>query len=443
VVLNQQNHFLWLTVGIAATAGLLLGFGTGNIAGALIFIQHSFHTSTFENEFIVSSTVIGAFVGAIFSGTTVERYGRRYMLLFSSVLFIGGTIAGALSHNVTELILSRGLLGLAIGISSYTAPLYISEIASAQHRGQFVLLNGVAITSGQTLAFLFDYWLCTGEHWRWMIVTGVVPAVIFLIGMFFLPESPRWLIKNNKMQQAVGILKQLRGHGVEKEVAEIQAALQQTKVSLLSMLFSKKLRTPLVIGVMLAILQQFFGINTIMYYGPFIFKEIGIHSNADQIFATFLMGLVNMVMTILTGIYVDRWGRRILLMWGSLLSGFSLLVLVLLFRYPTVLHSSLFLIVMMLYIVGYCISVGSLFWLIISEIFPLQVRGIAMSFVTSINWLASFIISLSFLSMLDYLGNQITFLCYAVVCFISFIFSFYVVPETKGMSLEDVERYWS
>ena len=442
MALNQQNYFLWLTVTIAATAGLLFGFDTGNIAGALIFIQHSFHTSTFENELIVSITVLGAFVGAIFSGTKVERYGRRYMLLCSAVLFITGTIAAAVSHNVTELIISRGILGLAIGISSYTAPLYISEIAPAQYRGRFVLLNGVAITLGETLAFLFDYWLSTGEHWRWMIAIGVVPAVVLLIGMFFMPESPRWLIKKNKVQQAVSILKRLNGQVVKDEIAEIQAVLQQTKVSMLSMLHSKKLRKPLVIGVVLGILQQFFGINTIMYYGPFIFKEVGIHSASDQIFATFLMGLINMVMTILTGMYVDRLGRRALLMWGSLLSGVSLLVLVLLFRYPTYGQSSIFLIVMMFYIIGYCISVGSLFWLIISEIFPMDVRSIAMSFVTSIQWLANFIVSLSFLSMLDHLGNQITFLCYAAVCFISFIFAFYIVPETKGMSLERLESYW-
>jgi len=233
----------------------------------------------------------------------------------------------------------------------------------------------------------------------------------------------------------------LRGHAVKDEIAEIQAVLRQTKVSMLSMLLSKKWRKPLIIGVTLGILQQFFGINTIMYYGPFIFKKIGIHTASNQIFATFLMGVVNMVMTIFTGMYVDRWGRRTLLMWGSLLSGFSLLALVFLFHYPTEGKSSIFLIVMMFYIIGYCISVGSLFWLIISEIFPLHVRGIAMSFVTSIQWLANFIVCLSFLSMLDFLGNQITFLCYAVVCFISFVFAFYVVPETKGMSLEGVEKY--
>ncbi len=440
---NNQNYFLWRTATIAATAGLLFGFDTGNIAGALIFIQHSFHTSTFENELIVSVTVLGAFLGAIVSGTKVERYGRRHMLLCSAVLFVIGAIAGAISNNVAELIVARVILGLAIGISSYTAPLYISEIAPAQHRGRLVLLNGVAITAGEVLAFLFDYWLSTGEHWRWMIVIGVVPAVILLIGMFFMPESPRWLMMKNKDQQAAGILKQLRGYAINNEIAEIKAVLQQPKVSMLSMLRSQKWRMPLMIGVALGILQQFFGINTVMYYGPFIFKEIGIDSASGQIFATFLMGLVNMAMAIFMVLYVDRWGRRTLLMFGSLLSGFSLLCMVLLFHYPTNGQTSIFLIVMMLYIIGYCISVGSLFWLIIAEIFPLHIRGVAMSFATSIQWLANFIVSLSFLSMLDYLGSQITFLCFAGVCFISFVFSFYFVPETKKMTLEEIESYWT
>jgi len=440
---NQQNYFLWATVTIAATAGLLFGFDTGNIAGALIFIQDSFHTSTFENELIVSSTVLGAFLGAIISGTKVEYYGRRYMLLCSALLFMVGAIAGALSSNVIELIVARVILGFAIGISSYTAPLYISEIAPAQHRGRLVLLNGVAITAGEALAFLSDYWLSAGEHWRWMIAIGVVPAIILLIGMFFMPESPRWLMMKNKSQQAIGILKRLHSPAIECEIAEIKAVLQQPKISMLSMLRSQKWRIPLMIGVTLGILQQFFGINTVMYYGPFIFKEVGIDSASGQIFATFLMGLVNMVVTIFMVMYVDRWGRKTLLMCGSLLSGVSLLCLVLLFHYPAPGQTSIFLIVMMLYITGYCISVGSLFWLIISEIFPQHVRGIAMSFATSIQWLANFIVSLSFLSMLDHLGSEITFLCYAGVCFISFIFSFYFVPETKKMTLEEIESSWT
>ncbi len=442
---NQQNYFLWPTVTIAATAGLLFGFDTGNIAGALIFIQHSFHTSTFENELIVSVTVLGAFVGAIVSGTKVEYYGRKYMLLCSAILFLMGATAGAVSSNVFELIVARIILGFAIGISSYTAPLYISEIAPAQHRGRLVLLNGVAITAGEALAFLCDYWLSAGEHWRWMIAIGVVPAVILLIGMYFMPESPRWLMMKNKEQQAVGILKQLRGYEIEigNEIAEIKAILKQPKVSMLSMLRSQKWRMPLMIGVVLGILQQFFGINTIMYYGPFVFNELGIDNASGQIFATFLMGLVNMVMTIIMVIYVDRWGRRTLLMGGSLLSGVSLLCLVLLLHYPTNGQTSIFLVVMMFYIIGYCISVGSLFWLIIAEIFPQRVRGVAMSFATSIQWLANFIVSLSFLSMLDSLGSQITFLCYAGICFISFIFSFYFIPETRKMTLEEIGRSWT
>jgi len=423
---NQQNYFLWPTVTIAATAGLLFGFDTGNIAGALIFIQHSFHTSTFENEIIVSVTVLGAFVGAIVSGTKVEHYGRRYMLLCSAILFVIGAAAGAVSSSVAELIVARLILGLAIGISSFIAPLYISEIAPAEHRGRLVLLNGVAITAGEALAFLFDYWLSAGEHWRWMIAIGVVPALILLIGMFFMPESPRWLIMKNKDQQAVSILKQLRNFSIMNEITGIKAALQQPKVSMLAMLRSQKWRRPLMIGVVLGILQQFFGINTVMYYGPFVFKEVGIDTASGQIFATFLMGLVNMVMTILMVIYVDRWGRRTLLMLGSLLSGVSLLFMVLLFHYPTHGQTSIFLIAMMLYIIGYCISVGSLFWLIIAEIFPQHVRGIAMSFATSIQWLANFIVSLSFLSMLDHWGgaNHISLLCMCLFYHFCFFFLF-------------------
>jgi len=275
-----------------------------------------------------------------------------------------------------------------------------------------------------------------------MIFLGTVPACILLVGMFFMPPSPRWLVSKNKIQEAIKILKRIRNTSADAEIAEIQDIVQQPRIHLVPFFFSKRWRKPLIIGTVLGILQQFFGINTVMYYGPFIFKAVGFHGASTQILATFLLGIINVVMTIFTGIYVDRWGRRTLLMWGSLISGASLLTVVLLLSFFANQASWMLLLSLVFYIIGYSISVGSLFWLIISEIFPLHVRSTAMSFATAIQWLANFVVSIAFLSVLEFLGASIIFSCFAVVCFISFIFAFTVVPETKGMTLEAIEHSW-
>jgi len=438
------NRFVILCAVLAAMAGLLFGFDTGNIAGALLFIKHDFHTSTLQNSLIVSITVLGAFLGAIFSGKLTQQFGRRTMLIFSAILFIFGACLGALSIDIGFLIIARMILGLAIGISSYTAPLYISEIAPAKNRGALVLLNGIAITSGEAIAFLSDYYLSNYQNWRMMILMGVIPAIILLIGMLKMPDSPRWLLSKAKNTMAIEILRKIRGvQNVTEELKEILSVLSMPKFNYRS-LFVKKLKPALIVGIGLGIFQQFFGINTVMYYGPFIFQHAGFHTTGSQIMATFFMGVVNVIMTIITGLMVDRLGRRKLLIGGSLLAGVSLMVMAGLFNKGIVLawQSDLLLLFMMLYIAGYCISVGSLFWLVISEIFPLHVRGLAMSLATAIQWLANFVVSITFLSMLNQLGSSVTFYCFATVCFLAILFTYRFIPETKGKTLEQIELSW-
>ncbi|MBL4817650.1 MAG: sugar porter family MFS transporter [Deltaproteobacteria bacterium] len=424
---------------ISATAGLLFGFDTGNIAGALIYIEKTFHTSTLQNQVIVSSTVQGAFFGAITSGHFVRHFGCKLMLTLAGLLFMIGAMGGSLAQSVNELIICRALLGVAIGISSFSAPLYISELAPAAHRGRLVLLNGVAITSGEALAFLLDYFLSSGDHWRIMILIGVAPALVLLIGMFFMPESPRWLVSKHRIRDAEKVLTKIREEDILPELQQIISAVNRPKIFFTSFLISKKYRKPIIIAVMLAIFQQFFGINTIMYYGPYLFKYAGFQSDSSQILATFFIGMINLVMTVVTLRYVDSWGRRNFLMTGSLLSAISLLALVLIPDYWMGSVPFLVLGIMSLYIAGYCISVGSLFWLIISEIFPAHFRPMAMSLATAIHWMANFAVSMSFLSMLESMGPQKTFGCYAVICFLSFLFAYFIVPETKGKTLEAIE----
>ena len=436
-----MNKYVLITATIAATAGLLFGFDTGNIAGALIYIQKDLHTSTFQNELIVSITILGAFLSALFSSRLVDYYGRRGILIIAGGLFIIGALSGSIANSITTLVMARFLLGLAIGVSSYAAPLYISEMAPSQSRGQFVLLNGIAITSGEALAYLVDYFFSYNGNWRMMIFAGMIPGLILLMGMIFMPCSPRWLMMSGRSTKAVEVLKKIRGNSpIEAELNEISQVASCPRPTL-KMLFAKKVRPLLIIGIGLGVFQQLFGINTIMYYGPFIFHHAGFQSGSSQILATFGMGLVNVIMTLLTGLVVDRWGRRNLLMLGSTLAGVSLLVVSTLFHQTIQApwQSHLLLFSMMTFIVGYCISVGSLFWLIIAEIYPLQIRSTAMSFATAIQWAANFAVSMTFLTMLTGLGPDWTFGFYASMCFAALIFSYYLVPETKGRTLEEIE----
>ncbi|OGT44591.1 MAG: hypothetical protein A3E82_01650 [Gammaproteobacteria bacterium RIFCSPHIGHO2_12_FULL_38_11] len=439
--LNVKKYFL-LSVIVAASAGFLFGFDTGNIAGALIFITHTFHTSTFQNESIVSITILGAFLSAIASGKAVDYYGRRTLLMFAAFVYMAGALLGAFSESVSELLWARFILGLAIGISAYTAPLYISEISPARFRGFFVLLNGLAITGGEAIAYLLDYHLSFHQDWRNMFFLGVIPAITLAVGTYFTPCSPRWLVMTGKINAAKKVL--ARFYNVFNAAHELQKiqAIDPSGGAFSTLINNSTYRKLLIIGITLGIFQQFFGINAVMYYGPFIFQKAGFHSASSDILLTFYMGLINMLMTIVTGLTVDRFGRRTLLMIGSTLAALSLIILSSLFHVGIhhAWQGTVILVAMITYIVGYCISVGSLFWLIISEIFPLSVRGQAMSIATAIQWLANFVVSLSFLSLLNTVGASITFGMYAVICCISIIFTYCWIPETKQRSLEEIEK---
>jgi len=298
------------------------------------------------------------------------------------------------------------------------------------------------ITSGEAIAFLVDYLLLPTQSWRLMFATGFIPAILLFIGMLMLPASPRWMALKGNFKQAKEILAMIRhSTHIEVEFNEIidHANFQQSNWR---ELFSTLLRPVLIIGIGLGILQQFVGINTVMYYGPTIFKTAGFESESTQLLATFVMGLVNTVMSIVAVIIIDKVGRRRLLVSGLTIAGFSLGMIGFMynshFEHSTQALSILFF--MMLYIAGYSISLGSLFWLIISEIYPLNIRGTAMSFATGVQWAASFIITLTFLSILNGIGPIYTFWTYAGMCIISIIFCYYLVPETRGISLEQIEN---
>ncbi|MDF1760245.1 MAG: sugar porter family MFS transporter [Coxiellaceae bacterium] len=430
---------MYLITFIAAVGGLLFGFDTGIISGALVFLQDSFVLTTFTKEVVVGSVVLGALFGALVSGYVADRYGRRTMLIVASILFLIGTGLSTFATNLPILITGRLLLGVAIGIASYTVPLYISEMAPAHRRGQLVLMSSIAITGGEAIAFMCDYLLAPTASWRWMFALGFAPALLLLLGMMFLPATPRWLLLKGLSAEARDVLGRIRqASHVAEEMRDIQQQLGQ-KTARLRDLFGPKIRGVLIIGLSLGILQQFTGINTVMYYGPFIFKAIGFQTAETQILATFLMGLVNTFMSIVAVCTVDRFGRRQLLMGGMAVAAVSLALVGVLFYSDQMWARWLMVVGLISYIAGYSISLGSMFWLMISEIYPLHLRTRAMSFVTAVQWAANFLVALTFLSVLQSVGPSVTFWLYGLMCLITIVFTYRWVPETKHVSLEQIE----
>lgn len=405
----RQHFVLFLMTAIVSTGGFLFGYDTCIIAGALIFIRESFPLNLFLQSFIVSSVVLGALMGSLSSGRLTQHYGPTRMLFMTSVLFLIATFFSAIAINPVMLISARFLVGVAIGMVSYLSPLLIAEMAPAHLRGRLVLLNGLMIATGQVTAFLVSYFLLTSESWRFMFLTGLVPAFILFLGMFFLPPSPRTQKKTTP-------------------------ASWQT-------LFSKKFQPLLFIGLGLGIFQQCVGINAIMYFAPIIFADIGLKSISETLIATLGLGFVNLLATLIAYWFIDRYGRRLLLFIGLSIAFIALFLIGLTLSTSSISSFSIIIIYieMLVFIAGYALSLGTLFWLIISEIYPLNIRSLAMSFVTAVQWLACFLVTTSFLPLQNILGTAQVFYLFAFMCFLSIIFSYYFVPETKGMSLEQIE----
>ncbi|VVC76448.1 Galactose-proton symporter [Aquicella siphonis] len=440
---NQSVIYIYIVSAIAAVAGLLFGFDTGIISGALLFIEKDFPVSTEMKELIVSSVLFGAMFGSLASGRLTDRFGRRRLMLIISGLFIAGTAIAALAAQVSGILLGRLFIGFAIGIGSYTAPLYIAEVSPYELRGGLVSLNQLAITIGILCSFIINYAFTNIDgSWRWMFGIGLVPAVLLSLGMFFLPESPRWLVKQNRHDEAVNTLRRLRkSTDVSHEINEIRNSLQIKQASFRE-IFKPWILPVLFLGAMLGFIQQVTGINTIIYYAPAIFQLAGFPDASSSILATVGIGIVNVLATIFAVCYLDKLGRRPLLLTGLIGMCISLIGLSVAFQSGT--DASLLRWIAMgctfVYIICFAFSLGAILWLVVSEIFPLEVRATAMGVAVFSCWLWNFIVSSTFLTLLNAMGPSMTFLIYALMCVFSFAFCYYKVPETNGVTLEQIEE---
>jgi SP family galactose:H+ symporter-like MFS transporter len=429
---------------LSALGGMLFGYDTGVISGAILFIRQDFALSDFTVGLVVSAVLIGAVIGAAIGGDLSDHFGRRKVIIAAAIIFALGAAGTATIPDMTLLILGRIAVGVAIGIASEVTPLYISEMSPPQMRGSLVSLNQLAITIGIVVSYLVDFALSAFQGWRFMLGLAAIPAIILGIGMLPLPDTPRWLINHNEPDHARKVLKRIRGKDdVEGEVNEIQEGLKKQRGGRAE-LFNPMVKPALIIGASLAIFQQVTGINTVIYYAPTIFQFAGITSASSAILATVAVGVVNVIFTVVAIALLDRVGRRPLLLIGLAGMTFSLTLLGAVFFLPSLLSSlgDLAVVGLMLYVASFAIGLGPVFWLLISEVYPLRVRGLAMSIASEANWGSNLIIALTFLTLVQVLGRSGTFWLYALVGVGAWIFAFLLVPETKGKTLEEIEEHW-
>ena len=435
--------FVYVAAAISALGGMLFGYDIGVISGAILFIQKEFSLSPRMEEIVVSSVLLGSLAGAAAGGVLADRLGRRKLLIAAATVFGLGAVGAALATDTAWLIVARIIAGIAIGIASFVAPLYISEIAPVAIRGKLVSINQVALTTGIVISYLIDYAFAGSQAWRWMFAVAAVPASAFGIGLIFIPDSPRWLAGRGNADKARSVLKTIRNQEqVAGELADIQASLGQQKADW-SELFNPVLRSAMIVGIGLAIAQQITGINTVIYYAPTIFGFAGLSSSSAAILASVGVGVVNVAFTVVAMQLIDRVGRRPLLLISLAGMALSLGVLGLAFsltQFKAVLGwvsiGSL-----MAYVGSFAVGLGPVFWLILSEIYPLRIRGRAMSVGTAANWSANLLVALTFLTLTKVMGKPATFWLYGAVTVGAWCFAFFLVPETKGKTLEQIEAH--
>jgi sugar porter (SP) family MFS transporter len=432
-----------LASGITALGGLLFGYDTGVVSGALLFLKDDFGgLSSFDQELVTSLLLVGAAVGALFAGRIADRIGRRLTVLGTAVIFVVGVLLAAFAPAFPVLLAARVIIGLAVGAASMVVPLYIGEVAPPGIRGALVSMNQLAITSGILVSYLADYWLADTKSWRLMFGLAAIPAVLLFIGMLFQAESPHWLVMRGRDAEARRVLARLRAPDeIEPEIAEVHRVTQLEALSTRDLL-SAKLRPMLAVGVLLAVFQQVTGINTVIYYAPTLLKGAGFGTNGSLL-ANVVNGGVNVIMTIIAIRLLDRVGRRTLLLAGTVGMAVGMFVTAFSFMGGEQLHgvrAVTAVLGLLIYTGSFAIGLGPVFWLLISEIYPLTIRGAAMSVATIANWAANFVVTISFLSIKNAIGGMGVFLLFGALTLVALLYFWREVPETKGRSLQELEQ---
>lgn len=444
-----MRKYIWLYVVaiVASLGGLLSGYDTGVISGALLFINETWDLSDSLQGFLVSSVLIGAVIGAATNGILADIFGRKKIIMATAVIFMTGSIMCALAPNVLVLIISRIFVGFAVGIVNFVVPLYLSEISPKALRGTLVSLYQWAITAGILFSYVINSAFANAIYsWRWMLFAGVVPSLILLVGMSLMQDTPRWLVSKKREEEAKKVFKKIEPDiDADKEIEDIKQTISKSFEKSKKFVFKKWMVMPFVVGIGIMFAQICTGINTIIYYAPTIFKSAGFDSNITAIYATAGIGIINFLMTIVAIYFTDRLGRKPLLYFGLTGVMLSLFALGTSFAFADVLGSYQKWVAvgsLVTYIIFFAMSLGPVGWIIVSEVFPLKIRGISMSICTVSNFAFNFFVVASFPVLLHRIGGAWTFWIFGFVSILCIIFVYFFVPETKGISLEKIEENW-
>jgi MFS transporter, SP family, arabinose:H+ symporter len=461
---EKQNigYVIFLSI-VAALGGFLFGYDTAVISGTIDQVTLQFHLDTIQQGWYVGCALVGSILGVAVAGILSDRFGRKKTMILSAVLFSVSGIGCALSKNIDQLVIYRIIGGIGIGMVSIISPLYISEVAITKYRGRLVSLYQLAITVGFLGAYLVNYQLLKialsgietsgtflskiffTEHWRGMLGMESLPAILFFIIIFFIPESPRWLVVRKYEEKALFILTKIyRNH--EKagyQISAVKEQLESEKQSNWHLLFKSGYFKALIIGVFIAILGQFMGVNAVLYYGPTIFKDSGL-SSGDSLFYQVLVGLVNMLTTVLALVIIDKVGRKKLVYYGVSGMIISLLLIGVYFMKGSALGiSSIVLLVFFLMYIFFCaVSICAVIWVLLSEMYPNSIRGVAMSIAGFSLWVGTYLIGQLTPWMLKNLSPSGMFFLFAIMCVPYILIIWRLVPETAGKSLEEIERLW-
>lgn len=441
---RSAPRYTYLVAAVAAIGGMLFGYDIGVISGAELYLKQAFHMSSGSEELAVAAVLIGSVIGGIFGGKLADRISRRYALFVCAVIYALGAVLTAISPGYWWFVAFRILTGVAVGASSLTVPMFISELAPRQIRGGLVILQQLMIAFGILVSYLFDYlYTATGLGWRPMFATAVIAAIALGAGMLVLDFSPRWLAMRGRWDEARAVVRKVDPAASDAEIDAIRESIEAESGSSWRELLSPGLRGALVAGVGLAIFQQFIGPNTVLFYGPTIFSYAGLTSPSDALLSTIYIGLTLFVFVFGAIAAVDVIGRKALFYFG--LAGMTLMLVALgvLFRGNASANGALLLVVLIVYIACYSLSISPLFWLMSAEVFPTRLRGVGASWCTVANWAANLLVTITYLTMISSIGKSWTFWTYAIVGVLALLFVKFYVPETKARPLEQIEDYWT
>jgi MFS transporter, SP family, galactose:H+ symporter len=441
VAKERCTAYLLFVVIVGAFGGFLYGFFTGVISGALLPLATAFRLSTVDQGVVVSILLLGGLVGALAAGMLADRFGRKWTMSLTSLIFIAGALLTALSYSYEWLLFGRFFSGIGVGIIVVVAPLYLAEISPAAYRGAFVSLFQLAVAMGILFSFFVNYLFIQSGEWRWMFGVGILPALLQMIALFFLPETPAWLLKTGQKRLAAKAFSKLRKDTHWKEqISAAKTTSSTRKQGGWKTLFSPQLRLIAVVGIILSSLQQITGINTVIFYAPKIFETTGFQSANSAIIATISIGVMNALATLLSVWLSKKMGRRTLLLMGSAGMGISLILFSIAYFAHLSLIGGISILTLMAYVAFFAIGLGPITLVVLSEIFPLKVRGLAMTIALSANWICNYLVSLTFLGLIERLSLPGTFLLYGLISLCAFWFIYRFIPETHGKTLEEIEE---